>query len=240
METTQLLWRHRLPTERRRGRQPRLSLDDIVASGVRVADRVGHLGFGLREVAEQAGVPVMTLYSSVTGRDQLLQLMVDQVRAEMAFSRLRGSWRQQLQSVAADNRALLEAHPWLADFESERAILGPGTLAKYERELAAVDCLDLSDPDKDAALTLVLDFVGSTVRAVRQAAIERSEEPAADWWSREGAALAALRVGDEFPLASRIGTAAGQQHQAAHDPEHAYQFGLAVILDGLEAREHQQ
>lgn len=210
-------------------------MDDIVASGIGVADRVGHLGFGLREVAEQAGVPVMTLYSSVTGREQLLQLMVDQARADMAFTRLQGSWRQQLQLVAADNRLLLEAHPWLADFESERAILGPGTLAKYERELTAVDSLDLSDPDKDAALTLVLDFV----RAVRQAAVERDDEPAADWWAREGATLAALRVAEEFPLASRIGTAAGQQHQAAHDPEHAYRFGLAVILDGLEARERQ-
>lgn len=34
-----------------------------------------------------------------------------------------------------------------------------------------------------------------------------------------------------YPLASRVGTAAG----AAFSPEHAYEFGLRTVLDGLEA-----
>ena len=32
---------------------------------------------------------------------------------------------------------------------------------------------------------------------------------------------------------ARVGTAAGTAHGAAYDPEHAYQFGLQVVLDGL-------
>jgi hypothetical protein len=38
------------------------------------------------------------------------------------------------------------------------------------------------------------------------------------------------------PLAARVGTAAGTAHGAAYDPEHAYEFGLQVILDGLAAQ----
>ena len=51
--------------------------------------------------------------------------------------------------------------------------------------------------------------------------------------ARLGAELARLGVTDRFPLASRIGTAAGRAHGAAHDARHAYHFGLQVILDGL-------
>jgi len=236
METVRLLWRHRIAAEPRQGRPARMTVDAVVSSGIAVADRAGNLLFGMRDVAHHAGVPVMTLYSSVAGREQLLELMIDQCRAEMVFTPLRGSWRNQLQTVAADNRTLLEAHPWLADIESERAILGPGTLAKYERELAAVVNLDLSDSDTDAALSLVIDFVRASVRAMQHAALERAEESAADWWAREGELLARLGVADEFPLASRIGTATGQAHDAANDAQWAFEFGLSVILDGLEAR----
>ena len=37
------------------------------------------------------------------------------------------------------------------------------------------------------------------------------------------------------PLAVRVGTAAGTAHRAAYEPEHAYDFGLQTILDGLAA-----
>jgi AcrR family transcriptional regulator len=236
METVRLLWRQRIPVEPRRGRPARVGVDAVVASGIAVADRIGNLMFGMRDVARHAGVPVMTLYSSVTGREQLLALMIDDCRARMRFTPLRGGWRQQLGTVASDNRKLLEAHPWLADVESERAVLGPGTLAKYERELSAVAGMELRDADRDAALSLVIDFVRASVRAMREVGLERATESAADWWAREGELLAQLGVAEEFPLASRIGTAAGQAHHAAGDPERGYEFGLSVILDGLAAR----
>nr|WP_018638643.1 hypothetical protein [Parafrankia elaeagni] len=36
-----------------------------------------------------------------------------------------------------------------------------------------------------------------------------------------------------YPRATRVGTAAGQAHGSAHNPDHAYRFGLARLLDGL-------
>ena len=38
-----------------------------------------------------------------------------------------------------------------------------------------------------------------------------------------------------YPLASRVGTAAGAAHGSAADPDHAYRFGLDRVLDGLAA-----
>lgn len=234
MDTIRLLWRHELPEPPRRGRPPRLTLDKVVAAGIGNADGVASLDFSLRTVSERLGVGVMTLYSYIDSKDQLLELMVDHCRATMAFSPLEGSWRRRLGQVAAENLALLLAHPWLAHLESERTILGPGTLAKYERELAAVEPLELDDPGKDAALTLVLDFVRAAARAQVAAAAERDRETPEEWWRREGELLAALGVGDRYPLAQRIGTAAGVANNAAHHAGEGYRFGLEVILDGLD------
>jgi hypothetical protein len=38
-----------------------------------------------------------------------------------------------------------------------------------------------------------------------------------------------------YPVADRVGSAAGQEHQAAYDLEHEYAFGLDRIIDGLAA-----
>ena len=38
-----------------------------------------------------------------------------------------------------------------------------------------------------------------------------------------------------YPLASRVGSAAGAAHGSAADPDHAYRFGLDRVLDGLAA-----
>lgn len=247
MNTVDLLWRRELPAGPRRGRPPKLTHDQVVTAAVAVADRIG-IAFTLRHVAEALGVPVMSLYSYVDGREQLLELMVDDCRATMAVGAVPvnvsgnvlgdgdGDWRARLTVVADDNLALFADHPWLADIESERAVLGPGTLAKYERELTAVESLAVGDVEKDAALSLVLDFTRSAARAFSHAARERDGETPEDWWDREGADLARLGVTDRFPLASRIGTAAGRAHGAAHDARHAYHFGLQVILDGLGSR----
>ena len=232
-----LLWRRETPVSAKRGRPPKVTADHVVVAAVAVADRTGTLDFGLREIAAEAGVAVMSLYSHVASRDELLQLMVDECRRTMEATSPTGHWRERLLQVADENLALLLHHPWLAGWESEREILGPGTLAKYERELAAVEPLTLRDVDKDAALTLVLDFVRASARAMSHARTERAQESPQQWWAREGAVLAQLEIADRFPLAHRIGTAAGQVQQAAKDAERAYRFGLQIILDGLDAKQ---
>ncbi|MDZ4266120.1 MAG: TetR/AcrR family transcriptional regulator C-terminal domain-containing protein [Mycobacterium sp.] len=235
LDTVDLLWRNHAPRTARRGRRPKRTTDHVVAAAIAVADRRG-LSFTLREVAEESGTPVMSLYSYVDGREQLLELMVDQCRIDMAHTGLSGGWTERLTTVASDNMRLFADHPWLAEVESERAILGPGTMTKYERELAAVQPLPIPDAERDAALTLVLDFVRSSARAQAHARREREQETPQQWWGREGAKLEQLGVTDRFPLAARIGTAAGRAQNAANDADAAYAFGLRVIFDGLATR----
>ncbi len=236
MSTIELLWRKVVPLPARQGRPPRFTVDAVVDSAIVVADRIGSR-FTLRDVAQELGAPVMSLYSYVDNREQLVELMVDQCRADMTHSELTGTWQSRLRQVAADNLNLFDRHPWLVDVESERAILGPGTLGKYERELGAVESLELSDAAKDAALQLVLNFVRASARSLHHAIAERREETPEQWWEREGAQLAKLSVEERYPLASRIGTAAGQATGAAENADAARDFGLSALLLGIEAME---
>jgi AcrR family transcriptional regulator len=217
--TLALLWRRTEPS--RRGPKPRLSVDAVVAAAIALADSDGLEAVTMRAVAERLGVSPMTLYTYVPGKAELLDLMLDALW--LAMPREAGPT---VRSVADSNRALYDAHPWAARVTTARPPLGPGLMAKYEYELGAFDGLD--DLDRDAALTHVLGFVQGI------AAQEPAEGPDLEWWEAVGPLLAELVTAEDYPLASRVGSAAGEAQGGAYDAERAYRFGLERIIEGLE------
>ena len=62
-----------------RGPRPRISLADIVAAGVAIADADGLAALSMRKVASRLGVGPMSLYTYVPGRSELVELMIDHV-----------------------------------------------------------------------------------------------------------------------------------------------------------------
>ena len=235
--TLQLLWRRPLRSPRR-GPPQALTIDAIVRAATAVADAEGLDAVTMRRLAQELGVAAMTLYTYVPGKAELLDLMLDHAYEQMRRASLDGKpWRACLERVASENRDLFVAHPWAATISTVRPPLGPGALGKYEHELAALDGTGLDDVEMDAALTLVLQFVRTSALAAEEAAAVRNLSQLDDeqWWAANAPLLNRIMDPATYPLASRIGTAAGQAHGAAFNPDHAYEFGLERILDGLDA-----
>ncbi|TQF04018.1 TetR/AcrR family transcriptional regulator [Kitasatospora acidiphila] len=239
VRTLELLWREPGHGVAARGPKQQLSVDTVVDTAVELADREGLDALTMRAIAQRLGVTPMTLYTYVPGKAELLDLMLDTVYLRMPRTThpAATAWRTRVTAVAAENRELLLAHPWVIGLAATRPPLGPGLMTKYEHELAAFDGLGLDDIEMDAALTHLLDFVRSTARTAldQQAAAADSAMSDAAWWEANAPLLARVFDPDRFPLATRIGTAAGTAHQAAHNPDHAYEFGLSRILGGLAA-----
>lgn len=171
------------------------------------------------------------------GEDELLDLMLDAAYQRMPRADTAGRpWRQRMAAVAAENRALFEAHPWAAAVSTVRPPLGPGLMAKYEHELSALDGLGLDDVEMDAALTYLLTFVQAWARAAADAQAARQDTATDDeqWWVAHAPLLQRVLDPGAYPLAIWVGTAAGTAHRAAYSPGHAYDFGLRATLDGLE------
>jgi AcrR family transcriptional regulator len=235
--TLQLLWRDPSAVPRHGPRQG-LTVDQVVAAATALADAEGLDAVTMRRVAASLGVVPMTLYTYVPGKAELLDLMLDSACARMPRTDTAGRpWRERLAAIAAENRALFEAHPWAAAVSTVRPPLGPGLIAKYEHELSALDGLGLDDIQMDAALTHLLGFVQAWARAAADAAAARAEGALDDeqWWAANAPVLAGVLDPEAYPLAVRVGTTAGTAHRAAYSPAHAYEFGLQVILDGFGA-----
>ncbi|MFJ4092510.1 TetR/AcrR family transcriptional regulator [Kitasatospora sp. NPDC089913] len=222
----------------RRGPRQAKSPAEIAAAAIGIADAEGMDAVTMRRVAQELGVSAMALYTYVPGKAELVDLMLDTAYADMPRTVPAGDgWRARVAAVAEDNRALHRAHPWTAVVATGRPPLGPGLMAKYEYELRAFEDSGLSDLDLDAALTHLLGFVQTCARAAadQRAARQESAMTDAQWWEANGELLARVLDPERYPVAARVGTAAGEAHGAAHDPDHAYTFGLARVLDGLAA-----
>ena len=229
-----LLWRDHpdAPAPSRRGPRAKLLTDDVVRAALALADADGLDAVRVRDLAARLGVSPMSVYTYVNTREDLLVLVADAAlgtAARPAYGR--AGWRTRVTRVAAANRELLRARPWLLGITDERAAVGPGTIAKYDHELHAFDGTGLDDVARDAALTFLLDFVRASVASDRRGVPGSGP---AEFWREAGPRLGVYVAPADFPLASRVGAAAGRRMRASYSPSHAYDFGLRRVLAGLE------
>ena len=128
----------------------------------------------MRHLAADLDTGTTTLYRYVTGRDELLELMVDAVNggtgSEGDLARPIADWRDGLRRVAEGARTRLLDHPWLASQLLTRPTIGPNTLRGAEFVISIAIGLT-GDATSAAAITsTLLAFVLARRRPARESA----------------------------------------------------------------------
>jgi AcrR family transcriptional regulator len=217
----------------------------IVDAGVALADSDGIAAVTMRQVAERLGVGTMTLYSYVANKDELVDLMLDEVSREMLVPvPLPGNWRDALRAIALRTRDAMQLHPWMFEATTRRLKQRVNFLRHVEQSLAAVASLELDGETTTAILTAVDDYtLGHAVRhRARQRIVREARAAAARGESRGGEepsldpAIAAAVEAGELPLVAQVfGTARGGASRPQIPPESDFERGLDWLLDGIEA-----
>jgi AcrR family transcriptional regulator len=234
VRSLQLLWGIRSPATR--GPKPGLTIDAIVDAALAIADVAGLPGLSMRRVADRLDVGTMSLYRYVPAKAELLDLMFDRVSSETARpDNVTGGWRGRLEQIARENLALYERHPWLLELTTIRPPLGPGVIAKYDYELRAIDGIGLSDVAMDSVLSLLLGYVRSAAaaNAAWTKVPDETGQTDDEWWLSIAPTLEQLLDAERYAVAIRVGTAATDQYRGLLDPDHAFEFGLERVLDGV-------
>jgi AcrR family transcriptional regulator len=233
-QTMDLLWRSRRQTVPKRGPRARVDVDAIVSAAIRWADDHGMAALSMRVLAAELGVGPMTLYSHVPDKATLTALMIDQVYGGYSLPALaEASWSERVRAIADANYRLHTEHAWMAQARTEQPPLGPGTLGKYEAELGQLTALELADDVLDSVLTFVVNFARSAaVDAIGTANQAGTNE---EWWVSVSPFLQEVIRDGEYPLASRVGSAAGAKLEGAYNVDHEYRFGLDRVIDAVAA-----
>jgi len=158
-------------------RRTTLSREAIVAAAIAIADAEGIDAVSIRRVAADLQARAMSLYTYIERKEDLLDLMADEVAAETVVADLPSDWREATLALARHERQATRRHPWLVDLVTRRSMVGrvgPNMLRHSDQSVAALAGLDADPTWKWRLLTAVADY--STGFAVREAAgSERTE-----------------------------------------------------------------
>jgi AcrR family transcriptional regulator len=218
--------------ERRSPRRQAPSVEQIVRTAITIADAEGLPALSMRRVAADLGSGTASLYRYIASRDDLLDLMIDEVKGA-EDTELTGDWRADLASVAHQVRATLLRHPWLSGEIPGRPALGTNSLRRHEAALAAAAPLTGDITFVAGAVDAVLAYVFGTVtqELAELQAQRRSGLTKEQWQASVGPYIREVIESGEYPQFSRR-VIEGTDRSA----EEVFEFGLGCVLDGIAAR----
>ncbi|WP_182902113.1 TetR/AcrR family transcriptional regulator [Microbispora sp. H10830] len=209
-----------------------LDRERIVAAAIALADEGGLEAVSLRKVAARLDVGPMRLYGYISIKEELFDLMVDEVYAEILSEEQPADWREVLRILAHRTRQAALRHEWLADLLGGRPALGPNALAVTETTLAAFDGLADLETVMRAVETISAYFTGAIRREIANLRAERATGLSErDWQRASGPYVMRMLATGRFPALAKV------VHDGTEvDAEASFATGLDWVLDAVAAK----
>ncbi len=212
-----------LTPRRPRGRPRVLSRDQVAAAALALVDEHGLRALSMQRVATQLGVPTMTLYGYVSGKEDLLDAVLDTAVSEALPAVPAGPWRDALRTLALQARALLDRHPALLLARLERPVLRPEALRFGEAAVTVLLGAGLDADDAARCFRLLFTYVfGYAALSPHHISAAAADDAARAIQTLPASAYPSLHsIADSFA--------------AATGGNATFEHGLERILDGIDA-----
>jgi AcrR family transcriptional regulator len=209
--------------------EPRVPLtrERVLRAAVALADDSGLESLTMRKLGEVVGVEAMSLYNHVANKGEVLDGMVDLVFSEIHLPSAGDDWKTAMRQRAISAREALSRHPWGIGLMESRTSPGPATLRHHDAVIGSLReggfSIELAAHAFSALDSYVYGF------ALQEASLPFDT-------AEETAELAETIFGqlpaDQYPHLTELVT----EHvlQPGYDYANEFEFGLDLILDGLE------
>ncbi|MEV6549584.1 TetR/AcrR family transcriptional regulator [Streptomyces sp. NPDC051597] len=243
MRTSVWLTAGRSAGRTRRAGQPAAALDRdrIVTESVRLLDSEGAAKFSMRRLAAELGVTAMSLYWYVDTKDDLLELAMDAVAAEVPVPDVDeedADWRDQIRALAVGYRAMLVRHPWVSPLMGRYLNIGPNFLAFSVAAQTVMARSGLPQHGVTGGLSAVFQFVygfgtieGQFVARCAEAGVTEDEYFA----QAMGTVRERPELHEQFAMAEELMEARGGD-TVAEMRERDFVFALDLLIAGIEAK----
>jgi AcrR family transcriptional regulator len=211
--------------------KPRAALnrERVLRAALVLADDGGIDGLTMRRLGERLQVEAMSLYNHIAGKDDILDGIVDLVFSEIDVPSNIADWKTAMRQRAISARDVLMRHPWATSLMQSRTKPGPATLRHHDSVISSLRKAGFSIALAAHAFSVMDGYIYGF-------ALQQVNLPSHT--SAESAELAENILRElpahEYPyLAEMI-----VEHalKPGYDYAQEFEFGLELILDGLEGR----
>ena len=209
--------------------EPRIPLSRhrVLRAAVAFADESGIGSLSMRKLGEALGVEAMSLYNHVANKDDLLDGMVDFVFSEIDLPSGGADWKTSMRHRGVSARQALARHPWAIGLMESRTSPGPATLRHHDAVIGSLRRGGFSIEMAAHAFSVLDSYIYGFALQEAGLPFHTAEET-------EDMAQAVLKQmpPDEYPHLTELTV----EHvlQPGYDYGREYEFGLDLILDGLE------
>ena len=210
-------------------RRPRLTRDRVVTEALTAIAEDGIGALTMRSLATRLGVVPGAVYYHVRNKQQLQDLVLDNVLAEVDLHLDPAlGWTDKLKVLAHRLRQVLEAHPGVAGILKTRDPLGPHSLALAEALLEPLQAAGFADRQAGLGFFLLVDYtigfaVSDTSTSVNE---QRVRDPATRAQLHQ---FFGSLPPDRFPALVALG-----EHVWVDNRDQRFTAGLDALVAGLE------
>ncbi|MFI5907457.1 TetR/AcrR family transcriptional regulator [Dactylosporangium sp. NPDC051541] len=219
-----------------KGPKPGLTLDRIVAAGVKVAATEGLGAVSMARVAKELGAATMSLYRYVSAKTELLDLMVDAALGPAPEADPGLGWRAGLRGFADDYLALLRRQSWVVRVPINSPPITPNQIGWMNHGLAVMRDTSLRHDERLSTIMMVSGMarnwalLTADIDAAAQAAGGTTDQAMAEY----GRLLHLLADPARFPAIGELIQSRVLETSNTR-PDDDFEFGVERFLDGLEA-----
>jgi AcrR family transcriptional regulator len=208
---------------------PRIPLTKqrVLGAAVVLADRDGVRALSMRKLAQELGVEAMSLYHHVANKDAILDGIVDVVFSEIDLPSGEADWKVAMRHRAISAREALCRHPWATGLMESRSTSGPATLRHHDAVLGILRTAGFSVELAAHANSLLDSYIYGFALQEANLPFDTPQETA-----ELAQTIMAEFPADAYPHLTEMAV----QHvlRLGYDYGNEYQFGLDLILDGLD------
>jgi AcrR family transcriptional regulator len=213
-------------TKPAQGRLP-LSRERVLDAALKLADHGGLEGLSMRKLGQALGVEAMALYYHFANKERVLDGIVDLVFGEIDLPTAGEDWKVAMRRRAISVRDALLRHRWAIGLMESRTNPGPANLRHHD---AVIGNLRAAGFDM-AMVATAYSLLDSYIYGYAMTKMNLPFEDTSDIVELSETMLSPFAPGEYQNLADFI-----TEHamQPGYDYANEFEYGLDVILDGLE------
>ncbi|HEY5211172.1 MAG TPA: TetR/AcrR family transcriptional regulator [Stellaceae bacterium] len=224
--------RTRKISEPKPARAAPLTRDTIVGAAKAVLERDGYDALTMRAVASELGVRAASLYWHVRDKDLLEDWLFGALLDEVTLTVRGADWREDVRAIARQMRGHLMSKRDMQRVSAGRFVLGPPLLRQMEIILGVLRRGGLSNRDAAFGIYTLLNYVNGFV-LFQTAPLSAAQAKGA----KRGVVFAGLRRQlAALPAATYPNSVALAGDLTSNDPDARFEFGLDLLIEGLERR----
>jgi AcrR family transcriptional regulator len=207
------------------------SKGQVLQAAIDLADQGGIESLSMRKLSQELGGATMSLYNHVANKDDLLDGMIDTLFSEIDLPAGGLGWKAIMRQRAISARRVMNRHPWAIGLMGRRTP-GPATLGHHDAVIGCLLDAGFSTQLVAHAISALDGYIYGFTLQERNLAFGTPDET-----SELARAFLQQFPVKRYPRLAHFTL----EHvlQPGYDYGDEYEFGLDLILDGLDKARHQ-